>query len=132
VVLAVIGGLAQATLAARQRSVQFAVLRALGASGRQLTNLLAGEQAIIYAFGLLAGSLVGLGLASATLPFLQFSDTAADSAMLGIPPYAQAFNPASLGLFYAALLAALLLALLILTRCAASIGLGKALRLGED
>jgi putative ABC transport system permease protein len=130
--MAVLGGLVQATLSARQRSVQFAVLRALGTSKRQLTNLLLGEQVVTYAFGLLAGSLVGLALASATLPFLQFSDTAADSAMLGIPPYTLAFDPAATGLFYAALLAAFLVALFILTRYAATVGLGRALRLGED
>jgi hypothetical protein len=51
---------------------------------------------------------------------------------LGIPPYVLAFNGGGIAIFYAALLAAFLLALAIAARYAATIGLGKALRLGED
>src|SRR5262249_38688115 len=42
--LAIIGSVAQALLASRQRVTQFAVLRTLGMSGRQLARLLLGEQ----------------------------------------------------------------------------------------
>jgi len=55
-----------------------------------------------------------------------------DPSRLGIPPYQVAFNPQTIGLFYAALLAAFVLALLIAARYAATIGIGKALRIGED
>jgi hypothetical protein len=43
-----------------------------------------------------------------------------------------AFRPGDIILFYAALLAAFVLALAAAARFAATIGLGKALRLGED
>jgi len=130
--LAVIGSMAQSVLAARQRATQFAVLRTIGMVSRQLTGLLLGEQIVVYLFGLLGGTALGLLLATATLPFLEFSDTTVDPVKLGIPPYVLAFNGGGIAIFYAALLAAFLLALAIAARYAATIGLGKALRLGED
>ena len=131
-VLAILGSIIQALLATEQRSRQFAVMRTLGMSGRQLTLVLLGEQAIVYFFGLLGGSLLGLVLVSATLPFLQFSDTTINTATVGIPPYVLTLDGGSVLYFYIALLLACLFALLIASRYARSIGLGDSLRLGED
>src|SRR5262249_21175939 len=130
--LAIIGSVAQALLASRQRATQFAVLRTLGMSGRQLGRLLLGEQVVVYLFGLVGGTLLGLLLVSVTLPFLQFSDSTLDPAKLGIPPFQLTFNPSGAAAFYAALLAAFALALVIAARYAATIGIGKTLRIGED
>lgn len=131
-VLAILGSIVQSLLAARQRATQFAVLRTVGMAGRQLTGLLLGEQVVVYLFGLLGGTVLGLLLVTATLPFLQFSDTTIDPAKLGIPPYDIVFNVQGIGVFYASLLIAFAIALLIAARYATTIGLGKALRLGED
>jgi hypothetical protein len=87
---------------------------------------------VIYAFGLIGGTLLGLLLSSATLPFLQFSLTTVDPSTVGVPPYVLAFNWQAVGFFYLALLGAFVIALLIAARYANTIGLGKALRLGED
>lgn len=131
-VLAVIGSIVQSVLATRQRATQFAVLRTIGMVGRQLTGLLLGEQIVVYVFGLVGGTVLGVLLATATLPFLQFSDTSIDPEKLGIPPYTLTFSVQGIAIFYAALLAAFAVALVIAARYAATIGLGKALRLGED
>lgn len=130
--LAVLGSVIQSLLAARQRATQFAVLRTVGMVGRQLTGLLLGEQIIVYAFGLVGGTLLGLLLVTATLPFLQFSDTTIDPTRLGIPSYQLVFNAPGTAIFYGSLVAAFALALAIAARYAMTIGLGKALRLGED
>jgi putative ABC transport system permease protein len=130
--LAVLGSLIQSILATRQRARQFAVLRTVGMSGRQLTGLLLGEQIVVYLFGLVGGTLLGLLLTTATLPFLQFSDTTIDPSTLGIPAYVLTFNGQTVAYFYASLLAAFVFALLIAARYATGIGLGKTLRLGED
>jgi putative ABC transport system permease protein len=130
--LAVLGTLAQAVLAARQRTTQFAILRTLGMASRQLSGLLLGEQTVVYLFGLLGGTLLGLILTTATFPFLTFSDAAVDPTTVGVPAYVLRANWPLIGVFYAALVVAFLLALLIAARYAATIGLGKALRLGED
>ncbi|MGE5333108.1 MAG: ABC transporter permease [Nitrososphaerota archaeon] len=130
--LAVLGLLAQAVLAARQRAIQFAIFRTLGMAGRQLTGLLLGEQVVVYLIGLLGGTLLGLLLTTATWPYLTFSDTAVDPTTVGVPGYQVVTNWEQVGLFYGVLLLAFGLALLIAARYAATIGLGKTLRLGED
>jgi putative ABC transport system permease protein len=130
--LAILGSVVQSLLAARQRATQFAVLRTIGMSARQLAGLLLGEQVVVYLFGLLGGTLLGLLLVTATLPYLQFSDAAVDPSQLGIPPYQLAFSAQGILLFYLALLVAFALALLVAARYASTIGIGKALRIGED
>ncbi len=131
--LAVLGCLLYSGLTARQRATQFAVLRTLGASGRQLTRLLLGEQLAMYLFGLLAGTLLGAVLSTATLPYLEFGAGQSDATTVqGVPPAALAVQWSSIGLFYVSLALAFLLALLWMGRYAARLRLGRALRLGED
>jgi putative ABC transport system permease protein len=130
--LAVLGSLVQAVMSARQRTTQFAIFRTLGMAGRQLTGLLLGEQTVVYLFGLIGGTVLGLILTTATWPFLQFSDSGLDPAKIGVPSYILRINWQQVGIFYGALLVAFVLALIITARYAATIGLGKALRLGED
>jgi predicted lysophospholipase L1 biosynthesis ABC-type transport system permease subunit len=130
--LAVIGALAQSALTARQRTRQFAILRTLGMSGGQLMRMLLGEQVIVYLFGLLGGTALGLALSSATLPYLQFSSSLADADQAGVPAYLFVFNTPGAILFYSALALAFLLSLLLAARVAATVGLGRTLRLGED
>lgn len=130
--LAVLGAIIQSALAARQRSTQFAVLRTLGVGNRELIQILLSEQSVVYVFGLVGGTALGALLVTATLPFLQFSDRPVDPALLGTPPYVLVTDPPALGAFYLALVIAFVAALLIAARYAATVGLGRALRLGED
>ncbi|HKT38128.1 MAG TPA: FtsX-like permease family protein, partial [Ktedonobacterales bacterium] len=130
--LAVLGSVVQAIMAARQRTTQFAIFRTLGMANGQLGGLLLGEQAFVYLFGLLGGTLLGLILTTAITPFLTYSDSAANPNTIGIPPFMPQTNWTAIGLFYGALLAAFVLALIIAARYAASIGLGRALRMGKD
>jgi hypothetical protein len=97
-----------------------------------LIRTLLGEQAVVYAFGLVGGTALGALLVTATLPFLEFSSHPVDPALLGIPPYVLQTSPIELAIFYGSLLMAFVVALLIAARYAATIGLGSALRLGED
>jgi putative ABC transport system permease protein len=130
--LAILGAIAQSALTARQRTQQFAILRTLGMSGGQLVRMLLSEQTIVYCFGLLGGTALGLALSSATLPYLQFSSSITDSDPANIPAYLFVFNTPGAVLFYGALAIAFLLSLLLAARVAATVGLGKTLRLGED
>lgn len=70
-----LGFLVGASVSARERLTEFALLRALGLSGRQLTGWLAAEQAFLLGLGLLAGTGVGLLLAWAILPSTLLSAT---------------------------------------------------------
>jgi ABC-type lipoprotein release transport system permease subunit len=130
--LAVLGSLIYSGLTARQRATQFAVLRTLGASGGQLVRLLLGEQLAVYLFGLVAGTVLGGVLATATLPYLQFGGGQNDVALQNVPPAVLAIEWPSVGLFYGCLVLALLLALLWMATYANRLGLGRTLRLGEE
>jgi ABC-type lipoprotein release transport system permease subunit len=130
--LAVLGTVVQSALAARQRVVQFAVLRTMGMTSGQLSRLLLSEQVIVYVVGLIGGTALGAVLASATLPFLQFGDSSLDPTTLGVPPYVLALDPVMVLVFYVVLVLAFVAALYVAARFAARVGLGKTLRLGED
>jgi putative ABC transport system permease protein len=131
-VLAVLGALIQSGVAARQRVTQFAILRTLGVGGGELVRVLLGQQAIMYGFGLLGGTALGVLLATATLPFLQFTTSSAGAAALALPPYTLVFNAAGIAVFYGVLIVACVAALGVASWVALRVGLGKALRLGED
>ena len=130
--LAVVGSVTQAVLAARQRTRPFAVLRTLGLARYQLTGVLLREQLVVYLFGLVGGTVLGLILMSATVPYLQFSDSLIDPSTVGVPAYLLRINWPLTGVFYGALLVAFVLALVVTARFAATLGLGKTLRIGED
>lgn len=80
----------------------------------------------------MGGLALGVILASATLPYLQFNDATLDPTTIGIPPNQLVIEPESLGIFCGALLLTLLVGLFLTARSAAHIGLGSTLRLGED
>ncbi|MBF6591016.1 MAG: FtsX-like permease family protein [Ktedonobacterales bacterium] len=130
--LAVLGGLVQAAGSARQRVIQFAILRTLGLSRRELTNIFLLEQLVMYAFGLVGGLLLGLVLSGATLPYLAFSAILTDPTPPGIPPYVLVVNARDVLLFFAALALAFLLGLLWQRQVAVRVVLDRTLRLGED
>jgi hypothetical protein len=82
--------LASATVSTSERVGEFAILRALGLSARQLATWLAAESAFLLAFGLLAGSAAGILLGWLVLPFASFTQdgTAAVPAPVVIIPWA--------------------------------------------
>jgi ABC-type antimicrobial peptide transport system permease subunit len=81
-VFAGIGFLVSATVSVSERVGEFALLRALGLSGRQLAVWLSLESAFLLFIGLLAGSALGVLLAWLVLPFATLTQT-------GAPPVPQ-------------------------------------------
>lgn len=67
-VLAAIGFAVHTAVSARERAGEFAVLRALGAGGRQVLGLVAVEQAFLVGLGLTGGLLLGIVLARLVVP----------------------------------------------------------------
>jgi putative ABC transport system permease protein len=100
--LALVGTVVGSIFDARQRTIQFATLRALGASARQVLQLLLTEEGAVYALGLLAGTLLGLVASAATLPLLAYAGVASGTS--GGPPYALVAAPGALALFYGVVL----------------------------
>ncbi len=67
-VFAIVGFLVGASVSTRERLPEFAVLRALGLSRRQLAGWLAVEHAFLLGVGVVAGTAIGLGLAWLLVP----------------------------------------------------------------
>ena len=106
--VAAIGFTASATVAARQRMAEFAVLQAVGLSGRQLLVLVLTEQGVLVGLGVVLGVALGLLVTSLVVPLVILTADAARPvpAVLMVAPWA-----ALLGL--AAALAAVLGAVVV-------------------
>ncbi|GGL15149.1 hypothetical protein Sme01_16480 [Sphaerisporangium melleum] len=127
-VFALLGFLVNAAVAARERTAEFAILRALGMSFRQIFGLLAVEQAFLIGLSLAGGTLLAVVVASLVVPHIVLTGQAVavtPSVLLDIP------WPATLALL--AVVAALLFTIVAgLARSLRRQGLGRALRIGED
>lgn len=130
--LAVLGGLVQSSVSASQRVTLFAILRTLGMTRRQIRALLLSEQTAVYLVSALAGSVLGVVLATATLPFLQLSGPLQDPTTLGAPHYVLTFDGTHIAVFYATLIFTFVVALVTGSWVALRAGIGKVLRIGED
>ncbi|WP_306330326.1 FtsX-like permease family protein, partial [Streptomyces venezuelae] len=75
--LAAVGFAVGSAGAMRERSAEFGVLRALGAPRRRLARLIAAEQGLLIAIGLLVGIGLGTVLARAVVPLVVLTGQAA-------------------------------------------------------
>lgn len=126
-VLAILGDLLASWLSARTRLTNFAVLRALGTSPRQVAGVLIWEQGLIYLAGLLLGTGFGLLLAVTVIPPL-----IANTANLQSGLSAQLVLPLSLIGALPALIVVFTLALYLMVRVVSRPSLSQTLRLNED
>ena len=83
--LALIGIWAGSWLNARGRLVNFAVLRALGSTPRQIRSMLVWEQVIVYLTGGALGLALGAVLSLTALPLLIFVELATQGNFLIVP-----------------------------------------------
>ncbi|MEV0785056.1 ABC transporter permease [Streptomyces sp. NPDC050423] len=75
--LAGVGFAVTAVGSRRERSAEFAVLRALGAPRRRLARMIAAEQGVLIAIGLLVGAVLGAVLTRAVVPLVVLTGQAA-------------------------------------------------------
>lgn len=135
--LAFIGDMIASWLSARMRLTNFAVLRALGTTPRQIASVLTWEQAIIYVSGLLLGALLGLLLSLTVVPALTFTDLNVDLSTGQFYAAQSAVStpvviPTSLPLAIVALILVFSLALWMMVRVVSQPSLSQTLRLNED
>ncbi|HKS69937.1 MAG TPA: FtsX-like permease family protein, partial [Ktedonobacterales bacterium] len=133
--LALIGIWVGSWLSARGRLVNFAVLRALGTTPRQLRGMLVWEQAIVYVAGLALGMVLGWVLSLTALPLLIFVELATHGTFQNVPnvPPARVVVPGgTLALALGVLVAICVLALVLTMGALARLSLGQTLRLNED
>ncbi len=140
--LALLGNLLASWLSARNRLTNFAVLRALGTSPRQVANVLTWEQGIIYITALLLGIIFGGLLAFTAIPALVFTSVPTSGPTSGtnngefyalqhILPV-QIIVPLSLVIALIVLVIICLVTLGMMVRIVTQPTLSQALRLNED
>ena len=125
---AAIGFVVSATVTTSERITEFAILRALGLSGRELAAWVSLENAFLLAFGLVAGSGLGLVLAWLVLPFATLTETGAaavPSPQIVVP------WPAILPIYGAALVL-FVVTVAIVTRQVRRAGITTVLRSGDE
>jgi len=125
---AVIGLAVSASVSARQRRTEFALLRALGLSPDQLSGWLWLENASLVAVSLVAGTILGLVIGWVVLPFI----TVTSSGGVPFPPVIVEVPWPSIAVLEAISVVALAVTLVVLARSMRRAGVGSVLRMGED
>ena len=125
---AAIGFAVSATVSARERLTEIALLRALGLSPAQLGRWLAGEQAMLVLVSIGLGTSIGLLLTAVILPLVSLTQSG-DPAF---PPVEVLFPWDQILRLDIAILITLGIVVLAMTFTMRRIGLGSALRMGED
>lgn len=125
---ALIGIAVAASVSARQRQTEFALLRALGLSRRQLSAWLWLENGSLAVISVLAGTALGAIIAWVVLPTV----TLTGDGLQPTPPVVVALPLASIAVL--AIVAAVAVAVVVLVIAAAlrRVGIGNVLRLGEE
>ena len=127
-VFAAIGFVVSATVATSERVTEFAILRALGLSVRELSAWVSLENAFLLVFGLVAGSGLGILLAWLVLPFATLTErgeAAVPAAEIVVP------WPAMLPIYVAAL-ALFAVTVVLVTRQVRAAEISTVLRAGEE
>ena len=125
--LTVLGLLLHTVVSFRRRSVELGLLRVIGLSVRQLAALLAVEQLVILASGVIAGTLIGVSASRLFVPLLQVDGGEHPLT----PPFAVRINWGSIGVIYLLFGALLLLAMLVTLKLVRRLRLFQIIKLGE-
>ena len=127
-VFAGIGFAVNAAVSARERLVEFALLRAVGLSNRQLVAWLGLENALLVAFGLIGGTLLGIALAWLVLPLIAITQ----EATVAVPEVIVVYPWDTIFWLELSLIVVLAAAVGLLAVMLRRMGLGALLRLGEE
>jgi ABC-type antimicrobial peptide transport system permease subunit len=125
---AIVGLTVSAAVSARQRRTEFALLRALGLSGRQLAGWLWLENGSLVLVSLLAGTGLGLLVAWLVLPFV----TVTQQATAPVPPVIVHVPLDRIVLLDLVSALALGVGVIVIGSVLRRLGVGSILRMGED
>ena len=125
---AAMGFAVSATVSARERLVEFALLRALGLSPRQLGTWLVLEQGVLVVVSLALGTFVGWLITSLLLPLITLTQDGSQA----FPPVVVEYPWAAISVLELAVVVVLAAIVTIMTLTLRRVSLGSLLRLGED
>ena len=126
-ILSGLGFMVHAYVSFKSREIQFALMRTVGFSMRQLTTLVLLEQILVIGAGLALGTWMGGRLGASMMPFLAHDDRGTQV----LPPFVVDVNWQMLTITYLAmglLFAVIITGVILLVR---RISLQRILRLGE-
>ena len=123
-----IGFIVSATVSTSERVTEFAILRALGLSARELSAWVSLENAFLLVFGLVAGSFLGILLAWLVLPFATLTETGA----VAVPSPEVVVPLEAIAPLYLAALVLFAVTVVIVTRQVRRAGITTVLRSGEE
>jgi len=126
--LSVIALVTNAYVSLRHREVEFAVMRTIGLTDRQLLFMVWAEQAIITVIGLILGSWMGQRLAAVIMPFMSSEVYGATI----LPPFVPEVRWDNLLLIYVVVATFLVLVTAVVTYVLKNMRLSKVLRIGES
>ncbi len=126
-VLTAIGFIVSTHLAAQTRSLEFAILRTMGFTGRQILALVSLEQVFVVVAGLVVGTLLGLPLVNLMIGYLGINETGADV----LPPMSSRVNWWAVALADGLLLIVFIGTILSLAWTYTRLAVSRTLRMGE-
>ncbi|MCZ6706765.1 MAG: FtsX-like permease family protein [Chloroflexi bacterium] len=127
-ILSALGFLVSSFLTAQTRSLEFAILRTMGFSTRQILSVVSFEQLFIIFVAMTIGTLVGLRLGVLMMEFLGVTERGEEV----IPPFTLAIDWATIGVAYGILLAVFLGTIAVVVLAYARLAVARTLRLGES
>jgi predicted lysophospholipase L1 biosynthesis ABC-type transport system permease subunit len=125
---AAIGFIVSATVSTSERITEFAILRALGLSVRELSAWVSLEHAFLLLFGMIAGSALGLFLAWLVLPFA----TLTSSGAAAVPPPEVVIPWTAMAPLYVVAALLFVATVVLVTRQVGRAGISTVLRSGEE
>lgn len=123
-----LGFIVYAYLAARSRHLEFAVLRTLGFSWKQIISLVSLEQVCVIGLGMGIGTLLGSRLSRIMMPFLQLTE----KGETVIPPFAIVTDWSTISIAYIILTIAFIVTMSLVVLFFSRVALHRALRMGEE
>ncbi len=123
-----LGFVVYAYLAAKGRHLEFAVLRTLGFSWRQIISLVCFEQILVIGLGMGIGTLLGNRLSRIMMPFLQVTE----KGETVVPPFVLVTDWSTIGIAYAILTIAFVVTISLVVLFFSRVALHRALRMGDE
>lgn len=127
-IFAAVGFIVSAAIAARERLTEFALLRAVGLSAREMVSWLSLEHGVLIVTSLVGGTLLGLGLSWIILPLIAITQEAREA----VPGVIVSYPWLTIVSLELGMLLVLLIAVGVLVIFLRRVGLGSLLRMGGE
>lgn len=125
--LSCLGFVMHAGLSAQARSLEFAVLRTMGMSGRQIIGVVSFEQGFVIAAGVIAGTLLGFPLSELMIDAMGITE----QGVAPVPPLVAEVGVDAIVTVYVLLGLVVIATSAVLVRLFSRLAVGRALRMGE-